>query len=79
MGSHFLLQEIFPTQGSNPGLLHCRQILFHLSHQGSLYRKYVVKFRQMTSNCYYLMKNNHLLGSGVCLFIEGCLNPEHSS
>ena len=27
--------EIFPTQGSNPGLLHCRQILSYLSHQGS--------------------------------------------
>ena len=27
------LQEIFPIQGSNPGLLHCRQILHHLSHQ----------------------------------------------
>ena len=26
---------IFPTQVSNPGLLHCRQILYHLSHQGS--------------------------------------------
>ena len=32
---HFLLQGIFPTQGLNPGLLHCRQILSHLSHQGS--------------------------------------------
>jgi len=32
---HFLLQEIFPTQGSNPGLLHCRQILYCLSYQGS--------------------------------------------
>ena len=30
-----LLQEIFPTQGSNPGLSHCRQILYHLSHPGS--------------------------------------------
>ena len=29
------LQGIFPTQGSNPGLLHCRQILYQLSHQGS--------------------------------------------
>ena len=29
----FLLQGIFPTQGLNPGLLHCRQILCHLSHQ----------------------------------------------
>ena len=28
-------QEIFLTQGSNPVLLHCRQILYHLSHQGS--------------------------------------------
>ena len=28
-------QGIFPTQGSNPGLLHCRQILYQLSHQGS--------------------------------------------
>ena len=32
---HFLLQGIFPTQESNPGLLHCRQMLYHLSHQGS--------------------------------------------
>ena len=32
---HSLLQGIFPTQGSNPGLQHCRHILFHLSHQGS--------------------------------------------
>ena len=30
-----LLQGIFPTQWSNPGLLHCRQILSFLSHQGS--------------------------------------------
>ena len=30
-----LLQGIFPTQGSNPGLLHCRQILYGLSHQGN--------------------------------------------
>ena len=33
-GSHSLLQRIFPTQGSNVGLSHCRQILYHLSHQG---------------------------------------------
>ena len=33
--SHSLLEGIFLTQGSNPGLLHCRQILYHLSHQGS--------------------------------------------
>ena len=33
--SHSLLQGIFLTQGLNPGLLHCRQILYHLSHQGN--------------------------------------------
>ena len=35
VGCHLLLQGIFPTQGSNPGLLHCRQTLYHLSHEGS--------------------------------------------
>ena len=35
MGSHSLLQGIFLIQGSNPGLLHCRRVLYHLSHQGS--------------------------------------------
>ena len=35
VGSLSLLQGVFPTQGSNPGLLHCRQILYHLSHKGS--------------------------------------------
>ena len=35
VGCHFLLQGIFPTQGSNPGLLHYRQILYHLSYLGS--------------------------------------------
>ena len=34
MGGHFLLQGIFLTQGSNSRLLPCRQILYHLSHQG---------------------------------------------
>ena len=32
---HALLQGIFPTQGLNPGLPHCREILYRLSHQGS--------------------------------------------
>ena len=35
VGSLRLLQGIFPTQGCNPGLPHCRQFLYHLSHQGS--------------------------------------------
>ena len=36
VGSLSLLQGIFPTQGSNPDLLHCRQILYQLSYKGSL-------------------------------------------
>ena len=35
VGCHALLQGIFPTQGPNPGLPHCRQVLHYLSHQGS--------------------------------------------
>ena len=47
VGCHFLLQGIFPTWGSNPCLLHCRQILYQLSHQrspfylGKFYLEYV--------------------------------------
>ena len=35
VGCHAILQGIFPTQGLNPDLSHCRWILYHLSHQGS--------------------------------------------
>ena len=35
VGSHSLLQGIFLTQGSNPGLPHCRQILYQLNHKGN--------------------------------------------
>ena len=38
VGSRSLFQGIFPTQGSNPGLLHCRWILYQLSHQGSPFK-----------------------------------------
>ena len=36
VGCHALHQKIFPNQGLNPGLPHCRWILYGLSHQGSL-------------------------------------------
>ena len=39
VGGHFLLQGIFLTQGSNPGLLHCRQVLYHLNHREALVYK----------------------------------------
>ena len=37
VGCYFLLQEIFPTQGLSLGLLHCRQILYRLSYEVSLF------------------------------------------
>ena len=37
IGCHFLLQGNFLIQGLNPGLLHCRQILYRLSHQGRVF------------------------------------------
>ena len=69
-GVHFLLQGIFPTQGSNPGLLHCRQTLYRLSQQGSLkeggFKEYVLydsiywrfKFRPRSQD------SSHLWGGG---------------
>ena len=46
-----LLQGIFPTQGLKPGLLHCRQILYYLSHQGSpiIYSKFNIKTLKLVS------------------------------
>ena len=44
VGCHFLLQRSFSTQGLNPGLPHCKQTLYRLSHQGSLIVKYIVKY-----------------------------------
>ena len=47
MCCHALLQGIFPTQGSNPGLQHCRQILYHMSHQGS---------KNIGADCHFLFQ-----------------------
>ena len=55
MGCHFLLQGIFLTQGSNPGLLHCRQTLYRLSHQGSFFRREGIN----TDQCEKENKNAH--------------------
>ena len=39
VGSLSLLQKIFPTQGSNPGLPHCSRILYHLSHREAFQKR----------------------------------------
>ena len=44
VGSLSLLQGVFPTQGSKPGLPHCRRILYHLSHKGILLVHFISVF-----------------------------------
>ena len=48
VGCHALLQGIFPNQGSNPGLPHCRLILYQLSQQaGPAYNNHTLKYKQL--------------------------------
>ena len=58
VGCHSLLQGIFLTQGSNLCPLHCRQFLYHLSHQGSP-NSFLVDFKKSTDH-------------SVCLVIQSC-------
>ena len=58
VGSHSLLHGIFLTQGSNVGLLHCRQILYCLSHREALL---VYGFRQV-----WELLSHCLFGHSLC-------------
>ena len=49
-GCHFLLQGTFPPQGLNSGLPHCRQILYHLSHQGNPEKTLAILRMPLTMN-----------------------------
>ena len=88
VGSYSLLQGIFPTQGSNPGLWHCRWILYQLSHYGD---PKLIKIPQavdapLSLNCNNFSKS---LYSCFCafvvlafqiqlkinIFIKACLSP----
>ena len=57
VGCHALLQGIFPILGLNPGLPHCRQILYHLSHQGSLIEIYKTYFLSLSWGIHILKFN----------------------
>ena len=61
VGCHALFQGIFPTQGLNPGFPHCRQILYHLSHQGSQFTKIeeIFGWRLFIPQLYGSFKNVH--------------------
>ena len=69
---HALLQGTFPTQGSNPCLPHCRQILFCLSHQGSpnsalLSLKYVLRLKPSHIMTGLLQGCNPSIDFAICL------------
>ena len=63
MGSCSLFSGIFPTEISNPGLLHCTQILYHLSHQGSplsiRYTNRVYIYQYINFHWYFLNIRKH--------------------
>ena len=58
VGCPALLQGIFPTQGSNPGLLHCRQIFYHLPHQGSPFKLYQYRWMPNILTYFSLLSRN---------------------
>ena len=68
----FLLQGIFPTQEANLGLLHCRQILYHLSHDESPRILDRVDFLLCSGSSRALEPNLHLLQLRV-----DSLSPSH--
>ena len=64
---HFLLQGIFPTQGSNSGLPHCRQTLYRLSHQGNPY--FVIETTKKGGIIsYFYLKTQSYLSINIYLF-----------
>ena len=64
---HFLLQRIFLTQRSNPHLLHCRQILCCLSHQGSHTSSMMHKQQIVRSPCVYFFPRKWLSSASICV------------
>ena len=84
MGSLSLLQGIFPTQGSNRGLLHCRQILYQLSYEGSYPVAVGYSFCLITIMATDLLVNiieQIIVGTltiFVLLAVEALLNSHHT-
>ena len=78
--SHYLLQGIFPTQRSNPGLLHCKQVLYQLSHKGSprlIYNSSIFSFsfkKEVTRSNKKLLKN--IWGFFTCHIVANFLEAQ---
>ena len=67
LGSLSLLQGIFPTQRSNPGLPHCRQILYQLSHKGSQFCKAIILQLKIVINLNFKRKERNYKTNKHCL------------
>ena len=76
MGCHFLLQGIFLTQGSNLCLLHCRQILYHLSNRGSP-RGDTVALRRLVGGRWRGRRKASLTRKKTWAAAVRALNPNH--
>ena len=71
VGCHFLLQGIFPTQGSNLGLLHCSQILYWLSYKGNTKITYLVhKIHLHYTSQYLIFTWNILYKTGYASVLQ---------
>ena len=94
VGSCSLLQGIFPTQRSNPGLRHCRWILYQLSHKGSPRILVWVAYPFPSGSSQYFLLISmlvNLVPSKVCLlwaqgfhslplcFLSSSITPPHFS
>ena len=58
VSSRSLLKGIFPTQGSNPGFLHCGRIFYQLSHQGSPYSRTLLFIHSIYNSLHLLIPNS---------------------
>ena len=74
VGSHSLLQGILPTQESNLHLLHCRWILYHLSHQGSAWivsgKRVIVEDQVLKSVLHTIFKTFHHSTTWLITFLS---------
>ena len=76
VGSLSLPQGIFPTQGSNPGLLHCRRILYQLSHSSSIDEAWVLFLCPVVLRCapvWPLLNGVGGVGAAVVMEMRGSL------
>ena len=76
VGCHFLFQGIFPIQGSNPCLLcllNCRQILYPLSHQGTISSTAQLKMSQSCKGLHKELKRHIILitkQNKLCIYVS---------